>query len=200
MTTTGNSSFRKIRNAEGSDGLNLKGSTVGTLVVDTLIADLILPGEFGSNFKTITGYTATDFINAAGGSSTWLNTTAGRINATSAASTGVLILPEGSRVLASVATTPDTNAVSTGGLIGIGTQAFGTLAGAQSDIFDATSAVLFTLPGCDVGGGTNSASVLGTSGGKVPKALDPTVGNTGVTVTTTSDVNSGSLVVTIYYV
>jgi hypothetical protein len=200
MTTTGNSSFRKIRNAEGPDGLTIKRSTVGTLVADKLIASLILTGRFGSNVKTITGYTSTDFVNVNANVSTWLNTTAGLANAGNALVPKLLILPKGSRVFAAVATTPDATPLGTTGPIDIGTQALGTAPGLQTDIFASTGWASFTQPGSDVGGPTNSGATLGEPGGKVPTTLASTTDFFGVTVTPAAAVSSGSLVVTIYYV
>jgi hypothetical protein len=200
MTKTGNSSFRKIRNAEGSDGLNVAGAKVGTLVADKLIATVIFPGMFGSNVKTITGYTATTY--GGGFTSTWLNTTADRPNAGNAVTPELLILPEGSRIVAASMTTPtDTSTLSPSVSLRIGTQVVGTLPTMGSDIFNSTPYNDVILPGCDVGGGTNSGAALGERGGKVPTALDPTVGITGVTVTYMGGpVPQSGIVVTIYYV
>jgi hypothetical protein len=198
MTKTGNSSFRKIRKAEGSDGLNVSEGTVGALVVDRLVVDRVLPGRFG-DVKTMIGYTPTEFVGASG--AFWLNLSAGLPNALSALSAGILSLPVGSRVVAVAASTPDTTPITPAVNVTLGTQSFTIFpASSSSDIFLATANTLFTLPGCEVGGTPTITSALGAVAGSVPVALPATLAATGVTVTTSGLVSTGSLVVTIYYV
>jgi hypothetical protein len=199
MTKTGNSSFRKIRKAEGSDGLNVSEGTVGSLVVDKLVVDRVLPGRFG-DVKTITGYTPTEFIGIQG--SFWLNLSAGLPNAVTSGSAGILSLPVGSRVVAVTATTPDTTPVTPPAVnVSLGPQSFATFPSAPSvTIIAVSSSALFTLPGCEVGATPTITTPLGAVAGPVPVALPAALAVTGVTVTTDGTVSAGSLVVTIYYV